>query len=301
MTGSAATPDRFADLNGLRICYRQDGSPKAPAVFLIAGLGMQLIEWPQELVDGLAKNFRVIRLDNRDSGLSARCGGPFSEIPPGFEWSGSAKGLAAYGRIDMADDVLALADHLEIPQFTCIGFSMGGMIVQLLATRAPERMTRFASLSSTGGDATVTANDASLRLIERFFLLFPSEADAIEAIRESNCHFSVGLMPLHGPENHQFAKALSDRAADDGGYLRDTFAITTSPPWRDKLAGKEIPALFMHGGSDLSIDVASAQSLANDMPRATLRINPGFGHWIDGETCRQALDWLQNSAPREMH
>ncbi len=292
MSGGATPQDRFADLNGLQICYRQDGPSSAPAVFLIAGLGMQLIEWPQELVDGLTQNFRVIRLDNRDSGLSARCGGPFSDIPPPFAWSGSPPLLGPYDLEVMANDVLALADKLGVTQFTCIGFSMGGMIAQLLATRRPDRVARLVSLSSTGGEGKITANNISQRLMERFFLPFPSEAEAVEAMLQSHSYFSQGLLPVHSPENFKLAKALSHRAEDNGGYLRQAMAITTTPSWRDKLAGLETPLLFLHGSEDRCIDAASSCSIANDMPHATFRLIPGLGHWIDAETCRQVLDWL---------
>ena len=44
-----------------------------PAVLLIMGLGLQLIAWPADLVQGLeAAGYRVIRFDNRDVGLSSR-------------------------------------------------------------------------------------------------------------------------------------------------------------------------------------------------------------------------------------
>ena len=135
------TQDRFADLDRIRVCYRLDGPQDAPAVFLIAGLGMQLIEWPDTLVDGLAEHFRVIRLDNRDSGLSDRIGGPYHEVPKGFAWSGSTEGLASYGLGDMVRDVLALADHLGIETFDCVGFSMGGMIAQAVAIRRGQKRT----------------------------------------------------------------------------------------------------------------------------------------------------------------
>ncbi|QOL80039.1 alpha/beta fold hydrolase [Pseudooceanicola spongiae] len=301
MSNATSTQDRFADLNGVQICYREDGSSKAPAVFLIAGLGMQLIEWPEDLVDRLADDFRVIRLDNRDIGLSGRCGGSFSEIPSGFSWTGSSNVPAAYDLGDMAHDVLALADHLEIGQFACIGFSMGGMIAQILATRAPHRVTRFVSLSSTGGDATITADEVSKELMERFFLPFPSEAEAIEAVVESNAHFSMGLMPSQSPQNLQLAKAIVCRAVDDGGYLRQALAITSSPSWSVALTGLTIPALLLHGDRDPCIDGAAAQSLAPRMPQATFKMLAGLGHWLDGETCRYCSDWLRDCSSIKAH
>ena len=47
--------DRLIHLptRGLDLCYRLDGSGDGPVVVLIMGLGMQLVAWPQALVDGL--------------------------------------------------------------------------------------------------------------------------------------------------------------------------------------------------------------------------------------------------------
>ena len=62
--------DRFADLpNGLQLCFRTYGHPDHPPIVLIAGLGLQLVSWPQALIDGLvAEGLYVITLDNRVMG-----------------------------------------------------------------------------------------------------------------------------------------------------------------------------------------------------------------------------------------
>ncbi|MGV0820991.1 alpha/beta fold hydrolase [Martelella sp. AMO21009] len=285
--------DRFANLNGMRMCYRQDGPLAAPAVILVAGLGMQLIEWPEELVAGLAKQFWVIRLDNRDSGLSGRCGGPFSNTPKGFSWSGSAPELAAYGLGDMAGDVLALADQLGIQTFDCVGFSMGGMIAQHLAIRAPKRLKRLVSVSSTGGSGLITADPVSLGLMERFFLPFASDEARVAAIIDSNDHFSLGLMSSRSPQSRKLAEALAGRADDEGGYLRQALAMTGSPAWRAELESLATPALFVHGDLDPCINDQEARQLADSMPCATFRSKAGLGHWIDNATSRLILAWLE--------
>ena len=285
--------DRFANLDGIRICYREDGPVSAPAIFLVAGLGMQLIEWPDALVAALAERFRVIRLDNRDSGLSSRCGEPFQAVPNGFSWSGSAPGLAAYGLAAMAGDVLALADHLKIETFDCIGFSMGGMIAQHLAIGAPGRLNRLVSVSSTGGSGVLTADPVSLRLMERFFLPFASVDSRVTAILDSNDHFSLGMMPRHNPQARHLAEALAGRGDDEGGYLRQALAMTGSPDWGVRLERLSTLALFVHGDADPCINAITARCTAYIMPQACFRSQPGLGHWIDDATGRLVVDWLR--------
>ena len=59
--------------NGIALEVDDRGPPGGEPLLLIMGLGMQLIAWPDGLVDQLvARGFRVIRFDNRDVGLSQR-------------------------------------------------------------------------------------------------------------------------------------------------------------------------------------------------------------------------------------
>jgi pimeloyl-ACP methyl ester carboxylesterase len=91
--------DLFVEIDSLKLCYRDEGDPSHKPVLMIMGLTSQLIHWPQEIVDKLvAAGYRVIRFDNRDSGLTAWLG----ETPD------------SYRLADMADDAVELLDHLEI-------------------------------------------------------------------------------------------------------------------------------------------------------------------------------------------
>ncbi|KKL74421.1 hypothetical protein LCGC14_2065070, partial [marine sediment metagenome] len=59
--------------SGISISYQASGDLAAPVIILIMGLGAQLTVWPDELYYGLVNNgFRVIRFDNRDTGLSSQ-------------------------------------------------------------------------------------------------------------------------------------------------------------------------------------------------------------------------------------
>ena len=287
--------DLYAKLGDIRMCYRQDGSSDAPALILIPGLGMQLIEWPSALVEALSQDHRVIRLDNRDCGLSSRCGGPFSVIPTGFSWKGSALEQAPYDLTDMADDVIALANHLQLKQFGCIGFSMGGMIAQIVATKADDRVRSLVSISSTGGESVISAEPEALRQMESFFFPFATAMEALEVIRSSNDYFSHGALPRDSAQSIRLAHSLVDRAHDEGGYLRQAWAMTATPGWRDGLAKLLIPALFLHGDKDPCIKAASAQQMAGDMHQASCTIYPELGHWIDNQICAQIVSWINGN------
>ena len=130
----------IAPINGIEICYETHGSADGDALLLINGFGSQLIRWPQRFLDLLTgAGFRVVVFDNRDVGLSTQC-----------------RNMPQYAIDDMADDAAALLDHLEIESAHIAGFSMGGMIAQLVAIRHPAKARSLASvMSSAGGKGVV--------------------------------------------------------------------------------------------------------------------------------------------------
>ena len=67
--------------NGIELVYEQIGDLDEPPLLLVMGLGMQLIHWDLELCEAIAeRGFRVIRFDNRDSGLSTKIDAPAPPI-----------------------------------------------------------------------------------------------------------------------------------------------------------------------------------------------------------------------------
>ena len=52
--------------NGLTFHYESRGNEADPVILLIMGLGVQMILWPEPLIDALVQSgFRVVRFDNR--------------------------------------------------------------------------------------------------------------------------------------------------------------------------------------------------------------------------------------------
>jgi 3-oxoadipate enol-lactonase len=92
------------------------GPPGAPVLMLIHGVTVTAeLNWG-EVFPPLSRHFRVIAMDLRGHG---------DGIPVGWR----------FRLEDCADDVAALAEVLAIGRFVVVGYSMGGMIAQLVARR----------------------------------------------------------------------------------------------------------------------------------------------------------------------
>ena len=124
--------------NGLTFHYESRGpeSEGTPVILMVMGLGVQMILWPEPLLDMLVQQgFRVIRFDNRDVGLSShldhlRVPNIALEVTKFFL---HIPVKAPYLIDDMADDTAALIDALNLGRPHVVGASMGGMIGQSLA------------------------------------------------------------------------------------------------------------------------------------------------------------------------
>src|SRR6201988_3546441 len=154
----AHQPPQSARANGIDICYEIFGDPAAEPLLLIMGLGAQMLHWDDEFCRQLAaRGFRGIRFDNRDIGKSSRMSGGkrlgavellklrFLKIPVD----------APYRLRDMAEDTIALMDHLRIRSAHIVGASMGGMIAQEIALPFPERIRSLTSNMSTTGNPKI--------------------------------------------------------------------------------------------------------------------------------------------------
>jgi pimeloyl-ACP methyl ester carboxylesterase len=110
---------RFVDLPGRPVTPVWDapGPPGAPTVVLLHGVTLTAaLNWGG-VVETLSRSYRVLFFDQRGHGPSAG-GGPFR-----LE--------------DCADDVAAIAEQLGIERLIPVGYSMGGLVAQLVWRRHP--------------------------------------------------------------------------------------------------------------------------------------------------------------------
>jgi pimeloyl-ACP methyl ester carboxylesterase len=146
-------PEQIARAGDVELAYETFGDPAHPALLLVMGLGTQMLGWREDFCTLLAeRGFQVIRYDNRDVGRSTKMPG---RPPTTWQLIRRDRRAATYQLTDMANDAIAILDHLGIAKAHVVGASMGGMIAQLVAIRHPERVRSLTSIMSTTGDPSV--------------------------------------------------------------------------------------------------------------------------------------------------
>jgi pimeloyl-ACP methyl ester carboxylesterase len=270
--------------NAIQIEYDTFGSPTSAPLLLITGLGGQLILWEESFCEQLAENgLYVIRFDNRDSGLSSKCGSrksvDFEKIARDIR---QGKQLSVpYTLEDMAADAIGLLDGLEIEQAHICGASMGGMIAQLMAILYPSRIKSLISISSTTSDPQVAAELLSPANERQSipFLTVPIE-------REKNIEYTVeGFRALSGPgfvfdqqQARTMAERLYDRCFCPDGANRQLLAILVASSRKPQLAKLSIPFLVIHGDRDPLIPLAHGIDTFESVLNARLLVIEGMGH-----------------------
>ena len=250
---------RFARVSDqVTLAYEELGDAGATPLLLIAGLGSQLISWHEPLCEMLAeRGLRVIRFDNRDSGLSTHMDGPYS-----LE--------------DMAADAAGLLDVLGIESAHVVGISMGGMIAQALAYEHPERVRSLVSLMSTTGErAASQPTPAAREALMRPRSTTPDEAEerSLDWIRV------VGSPGLFDEELvRQRARTAFERDSDPAGFQRQLDAIYAARDRTGRVREITAPTLVIHGALDPLIPPEAGRATAAAIDGAQLLVIEGMGH-----------------------
>jgi 3-oxoadipate enol-lactonase/4-carboxymuconolactone decarboxylase len=236
----------FTDVRGVATHIAIEGPPGAPALLLLHSLGSSLRIWDLQ-AERLARSLRVVRFDLRGHGLSE----------------------VAAGRCtieDLADDALAVLDACGIAAAHVAGVSIGGMIAQAIAARAPARTT-------------------SLILCDTALALPPPEmwraraatvrTEGIAAVADAVLARWASPAFLASTPGRGLRTMLLRTHPEGYAAAAEALAVADLSRSTPQL---RLPTLVLVGEHDPSTPVAAAEALRDAIPGAQLAVIPGAMH-----------------------
>lgn len=254
---------------GIPLRYALDGPEGAPVVAFSNSLGATLEMW-DALLAHLGGNYRILRYDTRGHG-------------------GSATRDERTEIADLAGDLAGVMDALGIGKAHLVGLSLGGMTVQALASRMPERAlsaTLMATAAFMPSGATWEERARTVR------------AQGTAAVVEAT--LGRWFTPGFAEREPGTVQAVRDRfvSCDAVGYAVCCGAIG-GMDLRPQLAALTAPTLVMAGRDDPSTPPAMAEEICAHIPQAELVVLPRAAHLLAVEQPEAAGSYLRAFLDRQ--
>lgn len=269
---------------GCNLYYEVHG--RGEHVVLLQGTGFSLDVWTPDPTDALARDRSIVLLDPRNIGRS------------------SAPDVA-FTIEQLAADVLALLDHLEIASAHIVGHSIGGRIGLAMALTHPGRVKSLAMVGSGSGSAIRGGEDAipmpQVRLLERLITRGLEEHVRHETL-ETDGYFTDDFRKTSPEVVADFYSRSSERHADVRTYVRYMLARHSFEATH-RLPFLAVPTHIIIGGKDIAgggSHLSAAYAMRERMPAAEFTVLEGVSHglfWQAPDRVNDLLnDWFQKSA-----
>jgi len=287
--------------NGIAIEIDDQGAPDGPPLLLIMGLGMQFTAWPEELVQLLvSRGFRVIRMDNRDIGLSQHFDhlGVPSVAKAAVRFSLGMAVASPYTLTEMAQDAVGVLDALGLPQAHVCGASMGGMIAQHLAAQHPQRVKSLTLMMTTSGARHLPQPGWRVR---RALLSRPASSQPEVVVRHLESLLRIIGSPSFPPDaerQHERLLASVRRSWHPAGTVRQLLAVVADGDRSALLPRINMPTRIIHGLADPLVRVAAGRELAARITGAQADFVPGMGHDLPLQLLSRFADGMAENAAR---
>jgi 3-oxoadipate enol-lactonase len=252
---------RTLTVGDVDLVVAEAGSGGRPLLLVhgFTGAKEDFTEWLDPLA---ARGWHAVAPDHRGHGSSSK---PASDD--------------AYSFAILADDMLGLADALGWDRFALLGHSMGGMVAQVMAVEAPQRLTGLVLMDT--GHGPVEGLDADLA------------AAAVAIVRDSGIDVLVEIMkdhtsPLDTPAHQRLLAERPGyaefgerkmRASSPHLYAAMTALFVSSPDRLDDLTTlpPTLPALVIVGDQDRPF-IASSERMTTAIPGASMAVIADAGH-----------------------
>jgi len=249
--------NKFIDVGGTRFAYRELGPRGGVPIVLFNHWAAVLDNFDPAIVDGLAGRHHIIALDYRGVGGSG--------------------GLAPVTIDEMARDCIAVIRAMGFATVDLLGFSLGGMVAQDVALKAPALVRKMilAGTGPAGGTGIAKVGAVSWPLMAKglltlrdpkTYLFFTSTANGRKAAKA----FLARL---------QLRKTGHDKGPSPRALLRQLAAIKA---WGlqvpQDLSRIRIPVLVANGDNDIMVPTPNSHNMARRIPGAELVIYSDAGH-----------------------
>lgn len=286
--------EAIASNGEVQIYYRDYGPSDAEPILLVQGLGGQLINWPDHLIEFLVENnFRPIVFDNRDTGLSSRIDSDlFSDnkrnqtiVTSYIRYFLRLPINPVYDLDDMALDSISILDKLGIKKAHLLGISMGGMIAQIVASNYPQRVKTFTLIASTA--TTPSPFNGPSREVRKLLMKRSNNPFSTmdERIARSKKIFRVIGLEGYDLDTEEFynksVESINRAGPDDTGFSRQIMAILGSKNRIKKVKNIIANTLIIHGEDDPLIKVKNAHKAHKLIPDSKLIILDEMKHLIE--------------------
>ncbi|MBT7613312.1 MAG: alpha/beta fold hydrolase, partial [Rhodospirillaceae bacterium] len=170
-----------------------------------------------------------------------------------------------------------------IERASIFGISMGGMIVQTMTLRAPERVLTMTSVMSSSSNPDIPLGTPAVRDLLLAQPEAPGGRDEVIAFTLA-CDRAWGSpgYPFEGAERADLIGRAYDRCWTPEGVKRQYAAVRSSGSRVEKLRTITTPSLIIHGLDDALLQPEHGRDCAKNIPGAVLIEIPGMGHDLEG-------------------
>jgi pimeloyl-ACP methyl ester carboxylesterase len=285
----AAREDGFTSVGGVRIHFEAHGA--GDPLVLVHGLGASAAAW-RALAPHLAEaGYRVLALDLKGCGLSARIPGDYS-------------------RRALANLVCGFMDNLGVRRARAvIGHSMGGAIALEIAASRPERLDLVGVIDGQG----ILSSPWLLRSAAPVTPLVGTLASSMTALSPAAPRRFFARMYLRRifADPARVTEEMVDlyAAVADAGYQRAMFAmmqhLSDTADLADAIRTLRKPAVLVWGREDPLCPLLLGEELNSALPDSELHVVEDCGHCPaeerPTEVASAVIDFLARRSPRRLH
>jgi len=246
---------QYVEVEGIRYAYRSLGKQSETPIVCLQHFTGTLDNWDPIIINGLARERKVIMIDN--TGI------------------GNSEGVTPDNVLDMARDAIKIVSALGIKHCDLLGFSLGGFIAQAIAVMRPDLLRKII-LVGTAPQGT-KALQSFPQLVQKafqsdrketFLFIFANKSE------KSRSRLTATLQRLMERKENR------DKETSMLAIQAQISALTRwgSDPVTINLNEIAQPVLIIQGSNDEMMDSNSSQELFRQIPNSVLIYYPDSAH-----------------------